>query len=50
MDRCLDDNDLLAFFGGRLSPARTEAIQAHVDRCNDCRMLVAEIARTSSAT
>lgn len=50
MNRCLDDNDLLAFFGGRLSAERTAAVQAHVDRCNACRELVAEVARTSSAS
>jgi serine/threonine-protein kinase len=48
MDRCLDDNEVQALFRGRLSPSQNGILQAHVDRCNVCRHLVAEVARSTS--
>jgi serine/threonine-protein kinase len=45
----LDDNDVNAFFTGALSSGERDAIQKHVDGCSTCRVLVAEVARTSSA-
>jgi len=48
MDACLDDNDLQAFFRGRLSASRSAIVQKHVDACSMCRHLVAEVARSTS--
>jgi eukaryotic-like serine/threonine-protein kinase len=48
MDACLDDNDVQAFFRGRLSASRSAIVQKHVDQCSMCRHLVAEVARTTS--
>jgi len=49
MTRHLDDNEVQAFFRGRLSQSQSAHVQAHVDQCSACRHLVAEVARTSSA-
>ncbi len=49
MARHLDDNEVQAFFRGRLSQSQSAHVQAHVDQCSACRHLVAEVARTSNA-
>ncbi len=44
--RCPGDEDLLAFLSGKLSPALRASIEAHVDDCPVCRLLVIALAKT----
>ncbi len=39
--RCLDEATALAFARGELSTSGIDAAVVHIDRCDDCRMLVA---------
>jgi Protein kinase domain len=41
---CLDENTIAAFFGAKLSGAELAAIDAHIDRCSDCRVLLSSLA------
>jgi serine/threonine-protein kinase len=41
----IDENVMLDLFRGKLSPERAASVQAHIDECDACRMLVAEVAR-----
>ncbi len=41
---CLDENTIDGFFGGKLSSAELTAIDAHIDTCSDCRVLLSSIA------
>jgi serine/threonine-protein kinase len=41
----IDENVMLDLFQGMLSPERGADVQAHIDECDACRMLVAEVAR-----
>jgi serine/threonine protein kinase len=43
---CLDDNVLVGLIEGRLDDAEAHRAEAHLDTCEDCRMLLAEIARS----
>lgn len=42
---CLDDESVLALFGGRLRPEPRRAVLEHIDVCADCRELVATLAK-----
>src|SRR6516162_6388901 len=42
---CLDERAALAILDGRLAPTEREALDVHLDSCEWCRRLVAEIAR-----
>jgi serine/threonine protein kinase len=44
---CPSENELLARVAGTLSAARVLAIDAHIDQCQNCRMVLAEAARGS---
>ena len=46
-DSCLDDLAVLDFMAGRLEPSRVAAIEVHLDRCSECRALLASVARIS---
>jgi serine/threonine-protein kinase len=46
--QCLDENAVLDLFWGALSPSRAAQVQAHIDECEACRLLVAEVARLST--
>jgi serine/threonine-protein kinase len=41
----IDENAMLDLFRGKLSPERAAEVQAHIDECEACRLLVAEVAR-----
>jgi eukaryotic-like serine/threonine-protein kinase len=41
---CLDENTIAAFFRSKLSPGELAAIDAHIDRCADCRVLLSSLA------
>jgi serine/threonine protein kinase len=43
--RCLDDEELLAFAGGRLSPTRRDFAHRHLDVCDVCQQLLNEAVR-----
>jgi tetratricopeptide (TPR) repeat protein len=45
MNRCLDENELALMVWGQLPPSRTAGLEEHLDRCTDCRQLVAEVTR-----
>jgi serine/threonine protein kinase len=47
---CLDDNGLLAFVEGRLPGETSERVEAHLDACEACRALVAEVARSLASS
>jgi hypothetical protein len=44
---CLDENTIIEFIQGMLSPAARARIEEHVDGCRDCRLLLGEVARMS---
>jgi anti-sigma factor RsiW len=44
--RCPGDEDLLAFLSGKLAPKKRASVEAHVDGCNVCRLLVIALAKT----
>lgn len=44
---CPDENTLVAWIERELAGDGREAVEAHLERCEDCRALVIEIARTS---
>ncbi len=46
---CPDDNMLLAFAMGSLAAEQREAVAEHIDRCEDCTIVVAEGARQTLA-
>jgi serine/threonine-protein kinase len=41
----IDENVVMDLFGGTLSASRAAEVQAHIDECDACRELVAEVAR-----
>ena len=45
MDRCLDDRDVAAFVDGELSGESVAWVDRHIDRCDACRVHLAEVAR-----
>jgi serine/threonine protein kinase len=42
---CLDDNALGAYLGGHMDHAAAERVRGHLDTCEPCQRLAAEIAR-----
>jgi serine/threonine protein kinase len=46
---CLDENTVVEFVQGRLDQGVRRAVEAHVDGCAACRLLLAELARSSMA-
>lgn len=49
MADCPDENTIVRFARGQLAGDARAAIVEHVDRCQDCTLLVAELARMSHA-
>ncbi|HEX4460592.1 MAG TPA: protein kinase, partial [Polyangia bacterium] len=47
--QCLDENRLSALFDGQLKDDERARLEAHLETCSDCRLLVAALARTSWA-
>jgi len=47
---CLTDDVVLAFAAGALAASELDAAHAHIDRCDDCRQLVAEAAKAQHET
>lgn len=45
---CLDDDLVAAFVSGTLDDAKADAVDAHLDGCEDCFALVAALAKTTS--
>jgi serine/threonine-protein kinase len=45
MHPCLDENTALALLDARLSSASRSQIERHLESCDACRELVAEIAK-----
>ncbi|MDF2692823.1 MAG: Adenylate cyclase, partial [Labilithrix sp.] len=45
---CLDEDAILAWLGGQLDGQELSTVEAHVDRCADCRRLVSTLAAESS--
>jgi eukaryotic-like serine/threonine-protein kinase len=45
---CPDDNQLVAFSAGYMRGAEAAAIEGHMDRCSDCRMVLTELAHSDS--
>ncbi len=43
---CPEDNEIIDFLDGQCPSERVSALEAHFDRCEDCRGLVAELARS----
>jgi tRNA A-37 threonylcarbamoyl transferase component Bud32 len=41
---CLDNDALLGFVEGGLSPEQMQSVEEHIDRCADCRRLASELA------
>jgi serine/threonine protein kinase len=41
---CLDNNALLGFVEGGLSPDQMQQVEEHIDRCSECRRLASELA------
>ncbi|AKU98782.1 Serine/threonine protein kinase PrkC, regulator of stationary phase [Labilithrix luteola] len=50
MPNCLTDNDVLAYVEHRLSAQDIAALHVHIDRCEQCRVLLSEVARTGPAS
>jgi serine/threonine protein kinase/tetratricopeptide (TPR) repeat protein len=48
--RCLDDDQLLALLEHRLSPDAAASVQEHVDGCDQCRALVADVIGADAPT
>lgn len=46
---CLDENRVVEFIQGLLSPEARATIETHLDECASCRHLMAEVARLSFA-
>ncbi len=46
---CPDENALVRFSQGRLTPPESSSIEAHVDSCDDCRRVVAAVALASTS-
>ncbi len=42
---CIDDNTVAALFGGSLSATDLAKIDAHIDSCSSCRVLISRLAR-----
>lgn len=42
---CLDDNTIVEFIDGLLSPAEIAGVESHAARCDVCRRLLAELGR-----
>lgn len=47
---CPDANDVGAFVEGLLSNGDAAAVESHLDRCDDCRRLLAALASDLSVT
>ena len=47
---CLDENKVVEFIQGLLSPEARGQIESHLDGCASCRQLMAEVAKMSFAT
>jgi hypothetical protein len=45
-----DDNALAAFMAGELRGAEANAIELHMDRCDECRTVLAELVRITPAS
>lgn len=45
MSHCLDDNSALELLDGRLSSAARARVERHIESCDACRELVAELAK-----
>src|SRR5262245_51854979 len=45
---CLTENDIQALLGGVLGPGRVREIEAHLDACIQCQLLVSAGVRTAS--
>jgi serine/threonine protein kinase len=45
LSRCLDDDEMLSFVDGALGSERRREVLAHVDECETCQRLAAELAR-----
>ena len=45
VDRCLTPEAVEGFVSGTLAPAEEDQVEQHVDRCADCRALLAAVAR-----
>lgn len=45
MSACLDENAALAMVEGRLAPRERAAVERHLESCDACRELLAELAR-----
>jgi eukaryotic-like serine/threonine-protein kinase len=45
LQRCLDDDEILAFVDGTIDAATRAVVCLHLDACVDCRVLVADAAR-----
>jgi tetratricopeptide (TPR) repeat protein/predicted Ser/Thr protein kinase len=46
---CPDDNALLDFVSGQVRDADRDAVNAHLDQCDQCRKVVAELARQTNS-
>ncbi len=46
--RCPDDNEIVAFTAGLVRGAGAAAIEVHMDMCPDCRIILTELAQSSS--
>jgi hypothetical protein len=46
LSACLDDDTIAGLMEGRLAPEAMRAARAHVDGCDDCRALLAEVVRS----
>src|SRR5687768_14057723 len=44
--RCLDANEVLEYLAHALSSDSRKEVERHLDRCDDCRGLLAELARS----
>jgi eukaryotic-like serine/threonine-protein kinase len=45
--RCPDENQIVAFTAGNVRGADATAIEGHMDECPDCRLVLAQLARSS---
>lgn len=43
---CLDDNTIVEFIDGLLSPSEIASVESHAARCDSCRRLLAELGRS----
>jgi serine/threonine protein kinase len=50
MSHCLDENAALELIDGRMLPGARGAVDRHIESCNACRELVAELARGETQT